>query len=436
MFRYLAYAFMLVFATIGTAQAQSIHTMPIGTEVETKVRFARSDVPLPPGKWVLVSRGEEQSVGLNGAMGARLPYATLARIERNVLAGLVNLTGTVQYENLRWVRDRQCERTDFYFLDADRNFNDADQRCQYATHFVRTWTASDNQPEQTRAMIQGLRAKSIALPPTMIVSVHRRVVGGEYLTVTYEISPASIGGPVAQANIWSASEWHKDKIADNPEHKRFLDAWVEWSKKMAPKVSDGFGRSLSGYAPIGVAFEPPVARTAVPAATGPAVPAGFAGPVVGTRFQLADGEIRIMRADGANIVTADEKNQIVVWRAGMIAWDRGAGYLRATIESIFPLAVGKKVSFVDTVPGRQPIRHSLDVVRQEQVQVAGRSLSTFVVEQVTDYTDPADAGLRRKRTLWFAPEVGWLVRQRDEQLAGPPQRMNNWDVVRIVPPGG
>jgi hypothetical protein len=44
--------------------------------------------------------------------------------------------------------------------------------------------------------------------------------------------------------------------------------------------------------------------------------------------------------------------------------------------------------------------------------------------------------LRRKRTLWFAPEVGWLVRQRDEQLAGPPQRMNSWEVVRIVPPGG
>jgi hypothetical protein len=436
MFRYLAYVFMLVFAAIGVAQAQSIHTMPIGTEVETKVRFARSEVPLPPGKWVLVSKGEEQSIGLNGAMGARLPYATLARIERNALVGLVNLTGTVQYENLQWVRDRQCDRTDFYFLDADRNYNNADQRCQYATHFVRTWTASDNQPEQTRAMVQGLRAKSIALPPTTIVSVNRRVVGGEYLTVTYEISPASIGGPVARTNTWSASEWHKDKIAENPEHKRFLDTWVEWSKQMAPKVRDGFGRSLSDYAPIAIAFEPPVARAAAPAATGPAVPDGFAGPIVGTRFQLADGEIRIMRADGANIVTANEKNQIVVWRAGMIAWDRGAHYLRAAIESIFPLAVGKKVSFVDTVPGRQPIRQSLDVVRQEQIQVAGRSLSTFVVEQVTEYTDPADAGLRRKRTLWYAPEVGWLLRQRDEQLAGPPQRMNSWDVVRIVPPGG
>lgn len=436
MFHYLAYVFTLVFLGLGGAQAQSIHKMPIGTEVETKVRFARSEVPLPPGKWILVSRGEEKSIGLDGTMGARLPYATLARIERNALAGLVNLTGTVQYENLQWIRDRQCDRTDFYFLDADRNFNNADQRCQYATHFVRTWTASDNQPEQTRAMVEGLRAKSIALPPTTIVSVHRRVVGGEYLTVTYEISPASIGGPVARANAWSASEWHKDKIADNPEHKRFLDAWVEWSKQMAPKVRDGFGRSLSSYAPIAIAYEPPVAKAAVPAATGPTGPAGFTGPVVGTRFQLAEGEIRIMRADGANIVTANEKNQIVVWRAGMIAWDRGAGYARATIESIFPLAVGKKVSFVDTVPGRQPIRHSLDVIRQEQVQVAGRSLLTFVVEQITDYTDPADAGLRRKRTLWYAPEVGWLLRQHDEQLAGPPQSMNSWEVVRIVPPGG
>ncbi len=436
MFRHLAYVFTLAFLAIGTVQAQSIHTMPIGTEVETKVRFARSDVPLPAGKWLLVSRGEEKSIGLNGAMGARLPYATLARIERNALAGLVNLTGTIQYENLQWIRDTQCDRTDFYFLDADRNFNNADQRCQYATHFVRTWTASDNQPERTRAMIEGLRAKSIALPPTTIVSVHRRVVGGEYLTVTYEISPASIGGPVARANAWSASEWHKDKIADNPEHKRFLDAWVEWSKQMAPKVRDGFGRSLSGYAPIAIAFEAPVAKAAVPATPGP-LPVGQVAPAIGTRFVVNAGRFDIVKVDRMTVTTANSVNAGATWSAGLLPLDPASKFDRGAIESLFPLAVGKKTQFKqESASGTNTWDHTLEVVRTQTVQIEGKSYATFVIENRTEAVGPGMNEFVRKRTLWYAPEVGWLLKMQEEQLAGTPQRMNSWEVVRIVPPGG
>ncbi len=436
MFRYLAYVFTLVFLGLGGAQAQSIHTMPIGTEVETKVRFARSEVPLPPGIWVLVSRGEERSIGLGGAMGARLPYATLARIERNALAGLVNLTGTVQYENLQWIRDRQCDRTDFYFLDADRNFNNADQRCQYATHFVRTWTASDNQPEQTRAMVQGLRAKSIVLPPTMIVSVHRRVVGGEYLTVTYEISPASIGGPVARTNVWSASEWHKDKIADNPEYKRFLDAWVEWSKLMAPKVSGGFGRSLSDYVPIAIAFEPPVAKAAVPAATGP-LPAGHVIPAIGTRFVSKNGHFEVVKIEGMSITTMNAGKSGTTWSAGLLPLDTNAKFDRGAIESLFPLAVGKKTQFKqEAASGTNAWDQTLEVVRAESLVIDGKSYATFVIEGRTEAVGPGMNEFVRKRTLHYAPELGWLLKMQEEQLAGPPQRMNSWEVVRIVPPGG
>ncbi|MFM7343824.1 MAG: hypothetical protein ACKO1J_00465 [Tagaea sp.] len=442
--RYLTYVFLALLAFAPAAFAQSIHLQPVGTEVSGTVRFARADVPLPPGTWVLVSAGEERSGGINGNSPSRLPFAGLARIDNNSLAGLVTLSGTLQHENVTWVRERQCDRTDWYFADADRNFNTADQHCQYVTHYVRAWTASDNQSEQTRALIAGLRAKSIALPPTTVVSFVRRAQRGEYLNVTYEISPASAGGPVARSNTWSSSEWHKDKIAENPEFKRFMDAWVEWSKQMAPKVRDGFGRSLGGYAPIALNFAPPAGATtlaspaATPASAQPArpLPPGHMVPKVGTRFVTNTGYVDIVRVDGISIVTVNPSNAGGTWYAsGLLPLSTSTRFDRALAESIFPLAIGKKVDFVQqAATGTDSWKNSLEVVRQETLTVDGRAYPTFVVDARTEAVGPGMAEFVRKRTLWYSPEAGWLLRLREEQLAGPPQRMNNWDVVRIVPP--
>lgn len=138
MLRYLAYVLAFAVLAIGGAQAQSIHTMPVGTEVEGKVRFARSDVPLPPGTWILAAAGEVLSQNIDGSRPARIPYASLAQIRNNSLAGLVSLTGTVQVENLQWGRDRECDRTDFLLVDADRNYNPVEQFCLRVNHGTRT----------------------------------------------------------------------------------------------------------------------------------------------------------------------------------------------------------------------------------------------------------------------------------------------------------
>lgn len=433
MYRYLAYVFTAVFLAIGSAHAQSIHTMPIGTEVETKVRFARSDVPLPPGKWILASASETQSRSLDGSMPTRIPGAVLVLIRNNTLVGMVSLSGTAQAESLQWARDRECERTDLLFVDADRSFNPIDQYCLRINHATRTWVAASDADDQTKQLYTYLRDANIARPATMLGTVVRIVQRGEFLRVNYEVLPTGFGGPATRNNNWTTSEWHVDAIGANPAHRRFADAWIEWSKAIAPQVKAGFGRTRNDFKPIainGIDQAPPQA----------AVPANgeFRAPAVGTRFVTAGGHYEVARVDGMMISTLNAGNQGSAWFAGgLVPLSPSTKFDQALVDSAFPLAVGKKIEFLQTAAtGTNAWRYHLEVLRTEELVVDRRAYVTYVVEVVYETAGPNMSEVRHKRTVWYAPDVGWLLRYRSERPVGPPQDLVNWDVLRIVPPGG
>jgi hypothetical protein len=433
MLRYLAYVLAFAVLAIGGAQAQSIHTMPVGTEVEGKVRFARSDVPLPPGTWILAAAGEVLSQNIDGSRPARIPYASLAQIRNNSLAGLVSLTGTVQVENLQWGRDRECDRTDFLLVDADRNYNPAEQFCLRVNHGTRTWVAASDADNQTKQLYAYLREANIARPSTMLGTVLRIVQRGEFLRVTYEVLPSAFGGPTTRNNNWTTSEWHVDAIGANPAHRRFADAWIEWSKAIAPQVKAGFGRTLQGYTPAAInGFDTAAIPPAAP------VTGEFRAPVVGTRFVLASGHFEIARVDDMMISTLNSGNQGAAWFAGgLVAFATSAKFDRALAASIFPLAVGKKVEFLQSgATGTDAWLNKLEVLRTEELVVDGRSYVTYVIDTSYESAGPGMAETKHKRTIWYAPSVGWLLRYRSERLVGPPANPVNWDVLRIVPPGG
>lgn len=432
MYRYLAYVFTAVFLTIGAAQAQSIYTMPIGTEVETKVRFARSDVPLPPGKWILAAASESQSRNIDGSMTARLPVATLVSIRNNTLVGLVSLFGTAQTENLQWIRDRECERTDLLFVDADRNFNMADQFCMRVSHSMRTWVAPNGADENTQQLYAYLRDAKIVRATTLLGTVVRIVRYGEFLRVGYEILPSAFGGPATRNNSPTTSEWHVDLIGANPAHRRFADAWVDWSKAITPQVKAGFGRTLQGYTPAAInGFDPATPRPATP------VSGDFRAPAVGTRFVTKNGHFEVVKTESMSITTMNAGKSGTTWSAGLLPLDSNAKFDRGAIESLFPLSVGKKARFrQEAASSTNAWDQSLEIVRTEALEIDGKSYTTFVIEGRTEAVGPGMNEFIRKRTLHYAPELGWLLKMQEEQHAGPPQRMNSWEVVRIIPPGG
>lgn len=432
MFRYLAYVFTLVFLGLGGAQAQSIHKMPIGAEVETKVRFARSDVPLPPGKWILAAAGEGSSRNIDGSLAVRLPNVALVQIRNKMLVGLISLLGTGQTEDLQWIRDRECERTDLLFVDADRNFNPAEQYCVRVSHTMRTWVAPTGADETTKQLFAYLRDADISRTTTMLGSVVRIVRYGEFLRVGYEILPSAFGGPVTRNNFPTTTEWTVGAIGGNPAHRRFADAWIEWSKAIAPQVKAGFGRTLQGYTPAAInGFDPAAPRPATP------VSGDFRAPAIGTRFVTKNGYFEVVKTESMSITTMNAGKSGTTWSAGLLPLDTNAKFDRGAIESLFPLAVGKKAQFrQEAASSTNAWDQSLEVVRTETIDIAEKSYATFVIEGRTQAVGPGMNEFIRKRTLHYAPELGWLLKMQEEQLAGPPQRMNSWEVVRIVPPGG
>ena len=105
-------------------------------------------------------------------------------------------------------------------------------------------------------------------------------------------------------------------------------------------------------------------------------------------------------------------------------------------ERILPLKVGNKTVFERAATvGALKWRHTMEVVRAETLSIDGRNYSTFVVEDRIEGLSPSQQGFVMKRTAWFSPDAGWLLRLSEEQLGGEPATMNNRRVVKIVPPG-
>lgn len=423
-----------VIATAGApaAHAQSVHAMTPGTTLEGKARFARSDVPLPPGAWTLAAAGTYSNQTIDGMQRFEVAYATLIQVSNTSLVGLVTISGSPQADTIRWPRERACDRGDLLFVDTDRNFNNADQSCVMASHTVRTWVAADTATNQIKALYGYVRDAGLTRPTTTLMARMRFVRGGEFIDVTYEALPAAFGGPTTRINNWATSEWHKDVIASHSAHRRFADDWIAWTKAMGEQVKSGFGRTVAEFRPLSIGL----GAGGPSAGTVGNVVREFRAPAIGTRFVTAGGHFEIARVDGMMISTINAANQGASWQpGGLLPLGAETRFDRTVAESIFPLEVGKKVEFVQqAASGTNTWRQTLEVVRNETLTVDGRSYPTFVIEGRTEATGPAMAEFVRKRTLWFAPDAGWLLRLREEQQAGPPQRLNNWDVLRIVPP--
>ncbi len=418
--------FGFAFALIATTavHAQSVHTLPVGTEFDGKVKFARSEVPLPPGKWKLAATGEQFSVPYGGHMRVRLPYAHLVRIEKGQLAGLVTINGTLQYDNNNWARESSCDRAGQILATADKNLNPTDQWCLYITHTAMDWGRTNDVPEYFAGLFAWIRSEKIRARTTMLMTGVNIVKGGEFLNVLYQIDPAEFGGPSVQAANWFQSGWHTRTLDDDPRRRLFADAWVEWSTPMLDAVRAGFGRTLAGYEPRAW----PAPRS---------TPASIAAVRVGTVFETKGGGFEVTEIDGATIVVANAAKRPSTWQVGGLVFITSRTKIdTAVAEKIFPLKVGNRVEFDQRAAmGEHGWHHVLEVVGTERLDVGGRSYDTFVVEDTTNTISDSQGNVRRKRTVWFAPEAGWLLKVHDLPISGTNDRGTNWEVVKITPPG-
>lgn len=101
---------------------------------------------------------------------------------------------------------------------------------------------------------------------------------------------------------------------------------------------------------------------------------------------------------------------------------------RSAIERFWPLKVGNEISF-DILASYGDANVTMSVKRTEDVQVAGRQRSTYVVEQTVELA-PIERIVpcypKYRRTVWYEPSSGLIVRDRMRWMTGP-FKGSGWD---------
>ena len=149
---------------------------------------------------------------------------------------------------------------------------------------------------------------------------------------------------------------------------------------------------------------------------------------VGTAvFPTTGGVLTTEEVDGVDLVTVDARHHRVIRPAAFFEPHEGAQYDRRVVERFWPIAVGKRVRFVETL-GRERWVHVMSAVRAETVSVPAGEFRAFVVERTMQ---KIGAGPRSVATYtyWYAPEAGAIVKTELKPGNGAPAVTEEADVI-------
>jgi hypothetical protein len=181
----------------------------------------------------------------------------------------------------------------------------------------------------------------------------------------------------------------------------------------------------------GSAGAPQPAAAAAGAAGSITQPIAFAPPVVGTRLVTPTGYFQITEVNGMSVVTVNNANRSGSWYAGFIYVANQVD--PKAIEAIWPLQVGKTIIFEEHAAA-DGWRHTLTVVRVENLSTAAGVFPTVVIDERIQSLSPAQGNLDVTKTYWYAPSVRWIVKRDYTQKSGPPFSMDRFTVSQVVQP--
>ena len=203
---------------------------------------------------------------------------------------------------------------------------------------------------------------------------------------------------------------------------------------VGPRIEPAVAPSRSGSGTL-----PRTARRIEPAAGVPALARPAAPPVVsretqafrfdvGTAvFPTTGGMITTEGVDGVDLVTVDARHHRVIHPAAFFEPHEGARYDRRAVERFWPIAVGKRVRFLE-IAGTERWLHVMSAVRVETVSVPAGQFRAFVVERTVQ---PIGEGPRpvATHTYWYAPEAGAIVKTELRPGDGRPTITEEADVI-------
>lgn len=195
----------------------------VGQVFGTSVTVSGQAVPLPDGKWLVLShfKGSLRSPGdaivLGQVVSGQLRRMVVVHAYRRGAEPALKVAGF-----------RSCSRQDIVFSEQATSLPESIQ-CWWVNHATSVW--------QEQALLQSahleLEQRKISFPAVfMNVGFHRANPDG-FATSFYYFDPAEEG--IASSPItWQLSEWHKSRIEGDPQRKAYVEKSVAWGRNWAP----------------------------------------------------------------------------------------------------------------------------------------------------------------------------------------------------------
>jgi hypothetical protein len=195
---------------------------------------ANKQIVLPAGAWRLILKGEGKTGPVQGGRQDgrqfKLQDLVLVQAAGPTLKALLYVHGSAEVASVNWL-DEPCKRTNTLYRNA---FDSSPwiQSCLLVNHLVGPLTLS-------ASARQALKNIGVALPPAALSSQLTRYQRGGFLQLRVLTNPVA-WGIASQPQTWSASAWHKDRIADDPARLAFSRQWQQWSEAYAGLLDQEF----------------------------------------------------------------------------------------------------------------------------------------------------------------------------------------------------
>ncbi|MEA3195150.1 MAG: hypothetical protein QOD26_3483 [Betaproteobacteria bacterium] len=241
-------AFLAVCVNDAAAQIvsrNSLHLQPVGSVVSGSFVLVNKVVPLPEGEFTLVAtqvREEKFVSGDYARQGHKLVDVALGQIVDQRLRVAVGATALLAWGGGRreWT-DEPCKRDDTLFRLNQTPFmkRNYEQNCLMVNYLVNSFGQSATGIYQKFAgwLKDGGGATPIA---TVMETTITRIAVGDYLAVRYLINPEAYGCDGAPSASWTTSDWHKSRIAKDPEKSRFANGVFEFGKATQVRINEAF----------------------------------------------------------------------------------------------------------------------------------------------------------------------------------------------------
>jgi hypothetical protein len=207
--------------------------------------IAGSQVPLPPGEWEVASAGLDRAgFGSAGSYAGQpeIGRAILLQIKDDRVAGAVSVRRSLGAAQFGWQRPAECDRMDVYFIRSDKSYNNRDTECYWVNHVIL------NRPSTPGGLADALdyvQRRGAIAPCTVLTQNYYFADRGEFISIMYATSAETAGFRNNTCN-WIGSQWHRDRLSQDPRRSTFMSTLREQLELRLPLVKAGFAGKLAG----------------------------------------------------------------------------------------------------------------------------------------------------------------------------------------------